>query len=175
MAKKFTIRTKGKNYTWGPQIIKLEKKCFGWHCEGREQKEVDDGYEATDHGSYISVKHKTKLIKTIYFSRPTDYKKNFLFSLLELISNIISFFRVWALNIILIPIIICVIAALGEANSADGFIKIIAIIYGSLILGSIVVALLGLLVRRVFKLDQKTDDYYQANGYQKWTEYEEAE
>ena len=81
MAKKFTIITKQRNYTFGPQIIKLEKKCFDWRCKGRDSAVVDDGYEATDYGSYVRVKHKTHIIKSIYFSRPADYKKNILFSL----------------------------------------------------------------------------------------------
>lgn len=171
MAKKFTIRTVGRVYSLGPQILKLEKKCFGWHCEGREKEVVDDGYTATDHGSYVSVKHNTKLIKYIYFSRPCDYKKNILFSLLEFISNILSRIRVWAINLIVIAIIVAAIFYSTSPQVTQG----IAIIYAALILGSIVVALLGLLVRKVFKLDEKTDQYYAENGYKKWSDYEENE
>lgn len=173
MANKFTIITKQRNYTFGPQIIKLEKKCFDWRCKGRDSTVVDDGYEATDYGSYVRVKHKTHIIKSIYFSRPADYKKNILFSLTELLSNIVSFFRVLALNLIVFAIVAIIIFGVLMDNTK--VIEVIVGIYASLIGTSLVLAGLGYLWRKVFRLSEKTDEYYEENGYKAWSEYENEE
>lgn len=170
MAKKAgKLKVKGRKYAYGSQIIRFEKHCFDWVCAGEVIADVDDGYQITD----TSIKHKHHIVKTIYFRRPCDYKKNFLFKLTELLSNIISFFRVLALNLIIPAIIGGVILMVLNEDMISTVIGIFAGVYGGLIAASFLIAGLGLLWRKVFKLTEKTDEIQVANGYMPWSEYED--
>ena len=166
------LKVKGKKYAYGCQILKFEKKCFDWVCAGKAVTDVDDGYEITS----TKIKHKHHIVKSVYFKRPYDYKKNFLFKLTEFLSNIISFFRVLALNLLIPAVIIGIVLAVVNSDT-DGFIgKLIGIyagIYGGLIVASLLFAGLGALWRKVFKLTEKTDEIQEANGFLKWSEYED--
>lgn len=171
MAKKDKLKIKNKKYAYGCQIIKFEKKCFDWICMGKEVTDVDDGYEVTD----TAVKHKHHIVKSIYFGRPRDYKKNFLFSLTEMLSNIVSFFRVLALNLLIPAVIVGAILMFFNSESIGMIIGIYAGVYGGLIALSLLFAGLGALWRKVFKLTQKTDEIQVKNGYKPWSEYEDNE
>lgn len=170
MAKKAgKLKVKGKKYAYGCQLIKFEKKCFDWVCAGEVIADVDDGYEVTD----TRVTHKHHIVKTIYFRRPYDYKKNFLFGLTEFLSNIISFFRVLALNLLVPAVIIGAILMFFNQDMIGTIAGIYAGVYGGLIGASLLFAGLGYLWRKVFKLTEKTDEIQLANGYMAWSEYED--
>lgn len=173
MAKKAgKLKVKGRKYTYGCQIIKFEKKCFDWVCAGHTQTDVDDGFEITD----TKVRHKHHIVKSVYFRRPVDYQKNFLFKLTEFISNIVSFFRVVALNLLIPAVIVGIIVAFFNMDNTEFVGRMIGAyigVYGGLIAASLALAGLGALWRKVFKLTEKTDEIQVANGYQKWSEYED--
>ncbi|MCM1546160.1 MAG: hypothetical protein NC033_03895 [Clostridiales bacterium] len=161
-----------RKYAYGCPIIKFEKKCFDWVCAGHSVTDVHDGYEVS--GS--SVKRKHHLVKYVYFRRPYDYKKNFLFGLTELLSNIVSFFRVLAFNLIVPVAIIGVVLSFVMTDDPDfigNFWGAFAGVYGGLTVLSLVLALLGVLWRKLFRLTEKTDEIQEANGYMKWSEYDD--
>ena len=164
------LKVRGRKYTFGCQFIKFEKRCFDWVCAGHEVTDVDDGYEVTE----TRIKHKHHIVKTVWFKRPYDYKKNFLFGLTEFFSNIFSFFRVLALNLLIPAVIVAVIV--GFVTGGDA-IPLMAYIYGGVyggtIGGSLLFALLGLMWRKVFKLREKTDEIQLAAGYQRWSDYDD--
>ena len=166
------LKVKGRKYAYGCQIIKFEKKCFDWVCAGHTVTDVEDGYEVTD----TSIRRKHHIVKSVYFRRPYDYKKNFLFSLTEVLSNIISFLRVLMLSLLVPAVIVGVVLAILYRGE-DGFIGMLLGIYGGVYGGlfalSFLFAGLGALWRKVFKLTQKTDEIQVANGYRKWSEYED--
>ncbi len=175
MAKKTgKLKVKSRKYAYGCQIIKLEKRCFDWVCAGQAVTKVDDGLEITD----TRVKRRSYIIKRVYFKRPYDYKKNFLFRLTEFLSNIVSFFRVVALNLLVPAIIVGIIMlfAMSDDSSAVGSIIGVYIgVYGGLIGASLLLAGLGALWRKLFKLTEETDKIQEANGFKKWSEYEDDE
>lgn len=163
------LKVKGKKYTLGCQIIKFEKKCFDWVCAGKEITDVHDGWEVTD----TTLKRKHHIISRIYFKRPFDYQKNFIFKLTELISNIISFFRVTVLNFLFPAVIIGAILMFANQDSTGLILGIYFGVYGGLIGASLLFACLGLLWRKVFKLREKTDEIQEKNGFVPWSDYED--
>lgn len=54
------LKQKCVKYFWGSQIIRFEKKCFGWHYVGRD---VDVNTEYTVDYDAGKVKKNTKIIK----------------------------------------------------------------------------------------------------------------
>lgn len=170
MSNKFKIKSRARTYTFSAPILMFEKKCFDWHFSGKDRTVVDDGYEATDHGDHITVKHKSHIVKRAWIDRPYCYKKNFLFGLTEFLSNIVSHIRVWAINLCVIAIIAAIaLAAMGNTSVA----LVIAGVYAGLIAASYLFALLGLMWKKVFKLTEKTDAFLEQNGYEKWSTYDE--
>ena len=78
-----------------------------------------------------------------------------------------------ALNLIVFAIAAIIIFGVLMDNTK--VIEVIVEIYASLIGTSLVLAGLGYLWRKVFKLSEKTDEYYEENGYKAWSEYEDEE
>ena len=168
------LKVKCKRYSYACPIIKFEKKCFDWVCAGYSVTDVDDGFEVTE----TKIKHKHHIVKSVYFRRPYDYKKNFLFGLTEFLSNIVSFFRVLALNLLVPAVIVGVILCVLNSGSSAFIGKMVGIfvgIYGGLIGASLILAGLGALWRKVFKLTEQTDEIQVANGFMRWSEYEDDE
>ena len=169
MSKKGKLKVKGRKYAFGCQILKFEKKCFDWVCAGSVVTDVDDGYEVTD----TKIRHNHHIVKHIYFKRPYDYAKNFLFSFTEFLSNIVSFFRVFALNLLIPAVIVAVVVLVLASEYAGTLIGIYAGVYGGLIALSLILAGLGSLWRKIFKLREKTDEIQVENGYAAWSDYED--
>ena len=169
MAKKGKLKVKSRKYTFGCQILKFEKKCFDWVVAGSVVTNVDDGYEVRGD----KIEHKHHIVKNIYFRRPYDYAKNFLFGFTEAISNIISFFRVMALNLLIPAVIVAIFVMIFSPDSIGMLAGIYVGVYGGLIALSLVFAGLGYLWRKVFKLREKTDNIQVANGFAPWSEYED--
>lgn len=172
---KFELKTKHRKYVYGCQIIQLEKKCFGWRTAGKSSTTVDDGYESTisDEGSHykVTTRHKSHVVKYAYFKRPRMYAKNPLFSIVEMLSGIVSFLRVLALNLIAFAILASVVLMIADPATATPVVSAIAIVYAALIGASLLLAGAGYGLRKAFKLDEKTDEILEANGYIKWSEY----
>ena len=72
MSNKFKIKSRARTYTFSAPILMFEKKCFDWHFSGKDRTVVDDGYEATDHGDHITVKHKSHVVKRAWLRGSTD-------------------------------------------------------------------------------------------------------
>ena len=158
------IDIKWRTYTYANWLLVLEYRSFGWAYCGKESEVVDDGYETTVSRNYATTRHKTHIVKYACFKRPQGYRKNFLFSLLEVLSGILSRVRVWALNFVIIAVII---AAIAQGETA----AIIGGVYAGLIGASILVSILGSVVRNVFKLDEATDEFNHKYGYQGHTDF----
>lgn len=169
MSKKDKLKVKSRKYTFGCQILKFEKKCFDWICTGSVVADVDDGYEISE----TAITHKHHIVKSIYFGRPYDYKKNFLFGLTETLSNIVSFFRVFALNLLIPAVIAGIVLMFLSSDHIAMIVGIYAGVYGGLIGLSLILAGLGYLWRKVFKLTEKTDEIQVAKGYKPWSQYED--
>ena len=92
----------------------------------------------------------------------------------EILSNIVSFFRVLALNLIVPAIIVCIIIMAGGDEGSKA-VTAIALVYAGLIGLSLILGGLGYLWKKVFKLTEKTDQYLAENGYEEWSNYEVAE
>ncbi|MGN0805187.1 MAG: hypothetical protein ACI4MS_07365 [Candidatus Coproplasma sp.] len=163
------LKVKRKRYSYGCQIIKFEKKCFDWVCAGKEVTDVDDGFEVSGN----TVKHKHHIVKSIYFKRPYDYKKNFLFGLTEFLSNIVSFLRVTLINILPFAVIATIVGIFLAKEALGMILGIVLGVYGGVFALSFILAGLGYLWRKVFKLTEKTDEIQESNGYLKWSEYED--
>ena len=168
-SKKGKLKVKVRKYAFGCQILKFEKKCFDWVCGGHLVTDVDDGYEVSD----TAITHKHHIVKSVYFGRPYDYAKNFLFSFTEFLSNIVSFFRVLVLNLLIPAVIGGIIALVLLPDYIPMIIGIYAGVYGGLIALSLALAGLGYLWRKVFKLREKTDKIQVAAGYAPWSDYED--
>lgn len=165
------IVIKWRKYAFTNWILAFEYRAFGWAYCGKEVDVVDDGYETTIYDDRAVTKHKSHIVKHACFKRPRSYQKNFLFSLLEFLSGFVSRFRVWAINLIMVPIIIGVIALVSSSESSGTILGVIFGIYGCLIGASIIFGILGLVVRKAFKLDQKTDEFNHKYGYQGQTDF----
>lgn len=168
-------------YTLAPPIIKFEKQCFGWHYRGNDISEIYDGEEIEigdfreQNGKYYANatrKEKKKVLKYVYFARPKCWVKNPLFMLVELLSNIVSFFRRLAISLWYFPVAAIVIIAFlskGKTGAGEGkFFGIIIAVYAILIIGSLVLAGLGYLLKKVFRLEEATDEILLENGYDIW-------
>ena len=149
----------------------MEYRSFGWAYCGKESEVVDDGYETTISNGYATTRHKSHIVKYACFKRPQGYRKNFLFSLLETLSAIVSRIRVWALNLIIVPIIICVLASMGGGQESGMIISVFAGVYVGLIGATILLSILGSVVRNAFKLDEATDEFNEKYGYQSHTDF----
>lgn len=170
LASKIDIRY--RKYTYANFILRMEYRSFGWAYCGNDIEEVDDGYETTVYDNYATTRHKSHIVKYACFKRPRSYQKNFLFSLLELLSSIFSRLRVLAISFIWIAIGICVLVNCGgEEASINTTYTVVGIIYGVLIFGSILIAILGSVTRNVCKLDEKTDEFNAKYGYQGQTDF----
>lgn len=165
LASKVDIRW--RTYSLANWLLVLEYRSFGWAYCGKESEVVDDGYETTVSNGYARTRHKTHIVKYACFKRSQGYQKNFLFSLLEFLSAILSRIRVFALNIVAIPLIVCFLTASESPEIATA----IAAVYGVLIGGTILVSILGSVVRNVCKLDEATDDFCHKYGYQGHTDF----
>lgn len=67
-----------------------------------------------------------------------------------------------------------IIAAIAFiATDSANVALIIGGVYAGLIAASYLLALLGLLWKKVFKLTEKTDAFLEQNGYEKWSTYDE--
>lgn len=169
--KKGNLKVKAIKYTYGCPIIKFEKRCFGWHYIGHTVDE-DVSYDVVSTNYGAKVRKNTKIIKYAYFNRPKVWKKNFLFGLTEFIANFLSFFRRILIGLLPIQVIIALILAF--TGSVTGAV-VIGLVNVALIAAGFAFAGLGLLWKKVFKLEEKTDEVLTANGFDVWSANEDGE
>ncbi len=156
-------------YTYAKFIIRFEKYCFDWHYLGIDRDDYYEGASISDSGR---ITHKHKIIKYARFERPKNYQKNFLFSFTELLSNIVSFFRRLSISLIWLPIVGLILSCFLESSN-NLLIDLVTAYFGimaGLIVASIVLALLGKLWIKVFKLQEKTNEMLERHGYVAWDE-----
>ena len=109
-------------------LFKLEKKCFGW-------KYADEHYDSGD--------DKTTLV----YCRPAGYSKNILFIITELLSNLCSGLRMIILYFSILPLV----ASIMNPYLA---LAVIGINVGMFVI-SLILCLLGLILRKLFRLTKK--------------------
>lgn len=167
------LKCKGINYSWGCQLIKFEKKCFGWHYTGNQI--TDEEYSTLDrdsNGNYKENKHHN-ITKTAYFERPVVWPMDGLFVLTELLSNILSFFR--RILISLSPLVAIGLIIISSMDDVPGeLLEYVLIAYVVAIFGSIALALFGAFLKKTRKLEEKCDKILDENGFAIWSENEEA-
>ncbi len=145
---------------FGGQLIKFEKTSFGWEFLGYDTDEEITGID-WDRGKVHS-----KVFKRLFFTRPNPYSKNFLFKLIEFIANIISFFRRLFLNLLPIALIACV---LMSALNPDAWLVLawgtFCGVYGGLIAATLLLSVLGRILKKAFKIEEKLETAMTDAGY----------
>lgn len=176
--KRFTIHTKWlRSFLFDGWLVKLIMKSFGWFYQGDEiEEESRDVEEMRFHETYATktTRTETRTKKSMEFRRVSPYSSNLLFRLTELISNIFFFIR----NIVryLVVPAALILLAIGVLTSVINtgfdskpmFIAAACVVGGYillLVLPSVILAGLGSLWRKVFKIEDKLRAALRANGY----------
>ena len=149
-------------------ILTWEHHCFGYRKDGHSSKRVSDGYEINVSGDRVSATEKSHVVRTAYFKRHEEYPKNFLFSLLEILMNIVSYIRVFLGKFLIIGSIIAM-----TAGAEDIVFSYLMPVLTAIYVGSFLIPLAGYIVRNALGLDQKMDDICDENGWMKWSEYKD--
>lgn len=164
--KKYKVETlRIRTGRWGGQIITFDKKSFGWRDEGYETGSEVTGID------YDSGKIQKKAFKEMTFTRPDPYTDNFLFKFVELLSKIVGFFRRIALSLAPIVVIGLIIAlalgVFGDDPAATGNVILTVIgIYVGLIGGSFLLDILGRIMKKSFKIEEKLEAAMTEAGYE---------
>ncbi len=147
-------------------LLKLEKKAFGWNFWSTEN-EHEYGYEISSDGRSGHTTHK--IIQWLEFRRQSPYSHNFLFRLSEALDSVFSFFRRIFISIgiplLVLALILGTVCQVGcnETDMANIFFNVamwLAIAYGISIAGTLIFSGLGVLWRKVFKIDEKLKEIY---------------
>ena len=163
-------------------LVRLEKAAFGWqYCSTTEDytgvDNVEQHINLSSDGSVSGTETRSPIFeKNLNFRRVKPYTDNFIFKLLELLSNIVSALRRFAVAI-LGPIVIFFVAffilsmtACNDPSAKTSLIEwlqITAIVYGGgLFAPSFFLALLGFAFRKVFNIDEKLKQALEQNGYE---------
>lgn len=166
MARNMIQSKSWRGITGDKWLLKLEKKAFGWHFWCTEN-EHEYGYEISADGRSGHTTHK--IIQWLEFRRQSPYSKNFLFGLTETLDKIFSFFRRIFISIGMPILVIALILGLVGTYACDaadmgnlGFTvaKWLAIAYAISIGGTLLFSGLGIMWRKVFKIDEKLKEVY---------------
>lgn len=166
MARNLIQSKSWRGITGDKWLLKLEKKAFGWHFWSTEN-EHEYGYEISSDGRSGHTTHK--IIQWLEFRRQSPYSKNFLFNFTELLDKTFSFVRRIFISIgmpiLVIALILGLVCTYG-CDAADmgnlGFTvaKYLAIVYAISIGGTLIFSGLGIMWRKVFKIDEKLKEIY---------------
>lgn len=168
------IEYKHRRYTYANWLLKLEYSLFGYVYAGNEINEIDDGYSGSVSDSgHVTIRHNSHIVKYAYFCRPKAYPKNFLFTLTAFFSRIFSQLRVWAISALPVVAVICGLIFLAGTDTGLQVLTGVGIAYAVIVFGSILIALLGFLWRKVFRLDDKCDQLMEEAGYVAWGDNKE--
>lgn len=154
-------------------IMTWEYHCFGYRKGGHESNTVYDGSETeirqvSDTRFESTTTHKSHVERYAFFKRHEEYPKNFLFSILEILMNIVSYIRVFLGKFLIIGSIIAM-----TAGAEDIVFSYLMPALTAVYVGSFVIPLAGYIVRNVFGLDQKMDDICDENEWMRWSEYKD--
>ena len=165
---------KHRKYSYTNWLLRLEYSLFGWIYAGNEIDEIDDGYSGTVSDSgHVSIRHNSHIVKYAYFCRPAAYPNNILFTLTAFFSRIFSAIRVWMISLLPLAAAAVGLSFLAGQDTGVEVLKWVGIAYGIIVGGSIALALLGFLWRKVFRLDQKCDELMEEAGYVAWGDNKE--
>ena len=168
------IKFKSRRYFgWFHPILTWEHHCFGYRKAGDTSRTVSDGYETdvsvTDDKIYFNTTEKTHVVRRAYFQRHEEYPTHPLFSLLEILMNIVSLIRVFLGKFLIIGYILMLSPDMGMAEMSGMLGNLILTLYGA----SFVIPILGTIARSTFGLDQQMDDLCDENGWKRWSEYQD--
>ena len=151
---------------WDRFFTKWEMRCFGWFYKGLETEasniiDVDINW---DTGKATASR---RFYEWITFKRVSPYTGNLFFKLCELLMTLFSWLRRK-----IIPLLagLLVVAFIIDASAphGEGFDKAIQILMGA-ILGVYcvcsLVAILGTLFRKIFRIEGKLKESLRNNGY----------
>lgn len=156
----FIYRT--RRYSIFRFLLDLEYKAFGYRRAGGETQVVDDGVHvervSDDH---YTVRQKTHIVNYAYYKRHSQYPTNFLFSLVAFVDRILSTIRVLLTNLV-------IIAAIAFLISKEPVIlAVYAAVYGL----NFLTMLLGFIIRKSFRMDEKMDELCDKNNWKRYSEY----
>ncbi|MDE7330020.1 MAG: hypothetical protein K2N30_02830 [Clostridia bacterium] len=166
--KKYLIQTVDKEYyPFDKWITCLEMRAFGWQCKGDKTDWYDEYFIDIDWDTGRgSVSQKFKSYTR--FVRVKPYSGNVLFNMVEFLMKIQSWIRrkliilFWAIDFLLFAIGALFLFGNGEFNEYLALgIYVFLFVYAP----SLVYAVLGFLIRKIFRLESKLKDALEYNGY----------
>lgn len=148
-------------------LLNIEYKCFGYRTHGKSSETIHEGYEGSwnSTGDTYTVREKTHTNLYAYYKRHEDYPTNFLFNLVSFIDNILS--RIRLLLFTLLPIAIIFTLIVNDPELTKGVFSVYSFVY----IANIVTMILGVIIRRIFKLDKKMDEICDKNNWKRWSDY----
>lgn len=183
---KYYLKSKSVPVVFGDGwLVNIEKRAFGWKKEGdhfeeyeydehttRNYTEYHDGIEwdITEH----RTERKTGITTYQDFYRISPYSYNIIFAALELISGLFSFIRRIVMSLVgtlwMVIVGLAVLAAvLDPSMIPDGLTLIggcLAIYAVLVVLPSLLIALLAVIVRKLFNIDGKLEAHLRFHGYE---------
>lgn len=159
---------------WDRWFTKLERRCFGWFYEGitteaSNQYNVEINWE-TGRGSASRI-----FYEWITFKRISPYTDNFLFKLCEALMSFISWIRRTVVGLVG-PLIIPVFliggvlfgGGLGENQMDTLVVPVISGMIGAIVglyAASAIVAIIGLSIKKLFRIEARLARSLRRNGY----------
>ena len=157
-------------------ILTWEYHCFGYRKGGHTQTKVVDGYETSaswsdDTHVTVTSEEKSHTLRIAYFNRHEEYPKNPIFVILELLMGLVSRIRVALAKYLIAAFFLFSViwTDIELEHIGEGAGKIALAIYAC----SIIIPLVGYIVRKAFGLDQRIDDICDENGWKRWSEYDD--
>lgn len=156
-------------------MLKLEKKAFGWQYYGTTTED-EQGFEVSETSTGVRGTTTHKYIDWLEFRRQRPYSNNPLFVIAEALSKVWSFIRRLVLGIggplfvfVLVATLFDKLAcggSIGLSETGVELIKYTLILYAAvLILPTAIFCGLGVLVRKVLKVDEKLKRSLREDGY----------
>ncbi|MDE6690345.1 MAG: hypothetical protein K2K04_00085 [Clostridia bacterium] len=172
--KEFYIQTKEKEcFPFDEWITKLEMLAFGW-ADRDHFIDYSDEYSVTIDWEKSTANISRKFKVYAVFKRIQPYSGNFLFKLLEILMSVQSWIRrklillFWFIDVLLLGI-----GALFLFNGAgmNEYIILGLVVLAFVYLPSLIIAALGFLTRKIFRLDELLKDELEKNGYMREQNY----
>lgn len=151
-------------------LLKIERKAFGWNFE--ESRTEEDGLDI----DWERGKVRQKYCTVLEFRRKAPYSHNFFFCLTEFFSRILSFIRrfiaLFIVPLIIIGLILGVVTMVACENAAETSQMLftttgaVAAAYvGALVIPSLILAGIGFMWRKIFKIDERLIESLRMHGY----------
>ena len=170
MARKYTVRTKTKNFfVLDKWMTVLEMKAFGWRYKGQHTEA--GGWDVTVNVDSGTATARRRFYTYLEFRRDRPYSRNFFFGLMEVLMSIMSWIRRFLIIPIWIGALIMIVAGFAGASGGDKIIGMDPCLFAGILtlvltyLPSAIFCLLGWGFRKIFKVDEKHRADLIANGY----------